>query len=145
MLAPYSMVSAQPPDKEPYTFEPSIIEGVCDFPIYWDMVTDKSTITVFYTPNRDFTAVTGVGTSTMTNMITGKSTEFLIKGTMEWFTKEDGSFVMFIHGLHINFFYLLPGLNYVKGTQMVEFDPQGNLVQVKTTGNVIDMCAVLSE
>lgn len=144
-LVPNSIVSAQPPIRDPYTFEPFTIEGMCDFPIYWEMSTEKSKITTYFTPNRDFTVVTGIGRSTMTNLDTGKSTEFLINGTMEWFSKEDGSFVGVVRGLHINFFYSLPELTYVQGEQMVEFDPAGNLVQVKTTGKVTDMCAVLGD
>jgi len=145
VLAPHSKVSAQPPIRGPYSFEPFTIEGVCDFPVYWDMSTEKSKITTYFTPNRDFTVVTGIGRSTMTNKITGKSTEFLIQGNMEWFSKEDGSLVMLMRGPHINFFYTLPGLTYVKGNQMVEFDPEGNLVQVKITGKVTDICTVLGD
>jgi len=145
VLAPLSTVSAQPPIRGPYTFVPFTIEGQCDFPVYWEISAVKGKITTYFTANRDFTVVTGQGRSTMTNEISGKSVEFLIEGKMEWFSQEDGSFVMRMRGPHINFFNFLPGLTYVKGDQEAEFDPEGNLVRVKTTGKVTDICAVLGD
>jgi len=144
-LAPLSTVSAQPPIRETYLFEPFTIEGKCDFPVYWEMTTQNSYINVFSTPNGDFTLVTGLSRSTMTNISTGKSIEFLIAGNMEWFNTEDGSFVGVMNGPHINFFYVLPGLTYIQGNQMIKFDPEGNLVENKITGKVTDMCALLGD
>jgi hypothetical protein len=102
-------------------------------------------ITYFSTPNGDFSHVTGLARSTMTNTDTGKSIEFLIAGDMEWFDNEDGSFGGKMSGPHINFFYFLDGLTYVQGNQMVKFDPEFNLVENKINGKVTDMCAFLGD
>jgi hypothetical protein len=143
VLAPISTVSAQPPIRETYLFEPFTIEDQCDFPVYWEMTTQNSYINVFSTPNGGFTLVTGLSRSTMTNTDTDKSIEFLIAGNMEWFNTKDGSFVGVMNGPHINFFYNLPGLTYIQGNQMIKFDPEGYLVENKITGKVTDMCALL--
>ena len=125
---------------------PSTVSGVCEFDVTWEALSDNMYLTIFTEEDATRFLITGVLMSRFTNVITGKSVDLNTSAQMTQVVYNDGYFESTLEGPFIGAwdFPGNPPFAYVKGRQFERYDPEGNLIKATQSGQVQDVCAMLS-
>ncbi len=130
ILAPAAAVSAV--GKPFHTEAPFVaftVTNTCEFDVYWEQLAD----------NGYFIIIIGILKSLLTYVETGKFVDHNISAQFTQTSFNDGSYQAVSHDPFIG------PLAYIKGRQVVRYDPEGNLVEASQSGKVEYLCLILTD
>jgi len=125
---------------------PFTISGKCEFDVSWEALSDNMYLTIFTEKNATRYLITGVLMSRFTNLATGQSVDLNTSAQWTQVVYNDGSWESTLQGPFIGA-WDFPGnplIAYVQGQQFERYDTTGALIEWKQTGQVQDVCAMLS-
>jgi hypothetical protein len=123
-------------------------DGVCPFPV--DIVVTTNQLT--FHADRPMNALTGFGSATVTNTVTGETLKFNISGPGTVTNNNIPPFTIDAHGpnllwttvANLRDFPDVPQLAYTTGHVQVTVDDTGHTTSYKLTGNSTDVCELLA-
>lgn len=145
--------AAVKPIREPLSPQAFVIEGICSFDVLLEDLVNKEVVTTFFDKegNVRMELITGALKIRLTNLSTGESLDLNIPGPGRIVPHPDNSSTLIATGPWAIFLFpedlpdFQPRFYFTSGRQVLEFDADGNLVQLSIVGgHLVDLCAELS-